>query len=165
LSATLRPQHAEALAVGHGGSHGVAGGSIGIFAGLGGIRDEMGERGVDVDIAESGQTLARGTAAHDSRQAPFGIAAVLLEILGDESHDHVPVFGIKIAAGNQMIGDGPRFIAGPGLKGRDKLDLVNETILKREHAEEQVSRWVDSRWHHLQLPIGKSQRQGGYTTN
>jgi len=125
----------------------------------------MSDGGFDVDIAESGQAFAGGTAGVDGRQALFGVAAMLLEVPRDESRDDIAVIGIKIAAGNQMIGHWPAFVAGPGLKGRDELALIDQTVLRREPAEEQVSRWVDSRRHDCQLPIGKSQRLTGSRTS
>ena len=162
----MSTQHLEPLAVGGGGSHGVAGGPVGIYSSLGGSRvdSKRCEGGKDVDIAESGQAFAGGTAGVESRQALLGIATMLLHVPGDESGDHISVVGVKISTGHQMIGHGAAFVAGPGLKGRDELDLVDQTILKRDQAEEQVLRWVDCRRHDRQLPIGKSQRFTGSRT-
>jgi hypothetical protein len=84
---------------------------------------------------------------------------MLLEVHRDECCNHISLIGLKITAGNQMIGQGSAFVAGPGLKSRDELDLVNETVLKREQAEEQVARTIDSRWHDSQLPVGDSSRR------
>jgi hypothetical protein len=141
-SARMGPEHLESLSVGRGGSHGVAGGPVGIFSGLGGscVDAEMGNGGFDIAIAESGKASAGGMAGVDGREAPFWVAAVLLEVHGDESVDHISLIRLKIAAGDQMFGQWPVLVASPGLKGCDKLDLVDQAVLKREQAEEQITR-------------------------
>ena len=63
------PQDAEPLAVGRGGADGVAGGPVGIVAGLGWRRSRVGEGGLDVGVAELGQALAGGAAGVDGGQA------------------------------------------------------------------------------------------------
>jgi hypothetical protein len=108
----------------------------------------------DVGITESGQTFASGTPRVNRRQALFAVAAMFLEMSGDERLHQIAVIGVKIAPGDQMIGHGPFFVVSPRLKRGDELYLVDHTVLKREQAKEQFMRWVDRRWHVFQLRVG-----------
>ena len=88
----------------------------------------------------------------------LGVAAVLLEVPGDQRLDHVAVVGVEVAAGHEMIGHRPALVAGPGLEGGDELALVDQAVLECEQAEEEVARWVDRRWCHRRLLVEWSWR-------
>ena len=151
-AAGMGAEDAEPQAVGGDGADGVVGGAVGVFAVRDAGRAELGERGLDVGIADSGQMLAGGTARVDGRQALFGIAAMLLEVARDQSLNRNSVIGIEIAAGHEMIGQRAALVAGPSLEGGDELTLVDQANLQREQAEEQVARGVEMRRHDGKLP-------------
>src|SRR5262249_44827524 len=56
----------------------------------------------------------------------------------DERLDGQAVVGVDVAAGDEVIGQGPYPVAGPGLEGGDELDLVDQPVLERKQAEEEM---------------------------
>ena len=100
----------------------------------------MHKRGFDVGIAQAGKCLARRAAGIDGGQAFLDVVAMLLDVTRYEKLHGTPIAGTEIAAGDKMIGHRPRLVVSPRLKGSDELALVDQAILKREHAKEQVSR-------------------------
>ena len=110
-------------------------------------RADVAERGLDVGVAEPGQALAGGAAGRDGGQALLGVAAVLLQVQGDQGLEHGTLLGVEVAAGDEVVGQRPGLVAGPGLEGGDELDLVDQAVLEGEQAEEQVTRWVMSTRH------------------
>ena len=110
-----------------------------ILAGLGRGRAEVGEGGLEVGVADPGQALAGRAAGGDGRQALFDVAAVLLEVPRDQRLDRSRLLGVEVAAGDEVLGQGPGLVAGPGLEGGDELALVDQAVLQGEQAEEQVS--------------------------
>ena len=47
--------------------------------------------------------------------------------------------GVEVAAGGEVVGQGPGLVAGPGVEGGDELALVDQAVLEGEQAEEQVA--------------------------
>ena len=47
--------------------------------------------------------------------------------------------GVQVAAGDEVVGQGAGLVAGPGLEGGDELGLVDQAVLQREQAEEEVA--------------------------
>ena len=64
---------------------------------------------------------------------------MLLEVPRDESLDRNSVVAVEVAAGDEMIGHRPGLVAGPGLEGGDELALVDQAVLQREQAEEEIA--------------------------
>ena len=82
------PEDAEPLAVGGGRADGVAGGAVGVVVGAGSSRSRRwASVAVDVGVADPGQALAGRAAGGDGGQALLGVAAVLLEVQGDQGLD------------------------------------------------------------------------------
>ena len=86
-----------------------------------------------------GEALAGGLAGGDGGQALLGVAAVLLEVQGDQGLDAGALRGVEVAAGDEVVGQGPGLVAGPGLEGGDELGLVDQAVLQGEQAEEEVA--------------------------
>ena len=83
--------------------------------------------------------LASRAACGDGRQAMFGVAAVLFQVQAHHRVDPGSLLGVEVAARQEMLGE--RALAGsrPRLKRRHELALVDQAVLKRQHAEEQVT--------------------------
>ena len=64
---------------------------------------------------------------------------MLLQVQPDHRLDHAALVGIEGAAVDEVIGQRPVFLERPGLKPGDELDLVDQPILQRQQAEEQVA--------------------------
>jgi hypothetical protein len=79
----------------------------------------------------------------DCSEALAGVAAVLLEVARHQRLDDGPVLRVEVAAGEEVLGQGPGTVAGPGLEGGDELALVDQAVLERQQAEEQVAVGVD----------------------
>ena len=47
--------------------------------------------------------------------------------------------GVEVAEGLEVIGKGSCLASGPGVKGSDKLTLVNQTDLQGQKAEQEVA--------------------------
>ena len=56
----------------------------------------------------------------------------------------------------EVLGQRPVLVAGPGLEGGDELGLVDQPVLQRQQAEEQVARWIGVRRHGGQLLVETS---------
>ncbi len=54
----------------------------------------------------------------------------------DQGLDAGSVVGVEITAGDEVIGQGPRLVEGPGLERGDQLALLDQAVLKCEQAEE-----------------------------
>ena len=65
--------------------------------------------------------------------------------------------GVEVAAGDEVVGQGPGLVAGPGLEGGDELGLVDQAVLQGEQAEEQVAVGGDG-GHGAILPGGRHGR-------
>ena len=74
----------------------------------------------------------------------LGVAAVLPEVPCDEGLDRGAVVGVEVAPGDEVVGQRPGLVAGPGLEGGDELALVDQAVLQREQAEEEVARGIES---------------------
>ena len=80
-------------------------------------------------------------------ERPAGMAARLfsasppcfLRWRGDQGLDGGAVVGVEVAAGDEVVGQRPGLVAGPGLEGGDELGLVDQAVLEGEQAEEQVA--------------------------
>jgi hypothetical protein len=47
--------------------------------------------------------------------------------------------GVEVAPGDELVGQAPGFVAGPCLKGKHELALVDQPILKREQSEKEMA--------------------------
>ena len=47
--------------------------------------------------------------------------------------------GVEVTPGDELVGQAPGFVAGPGLEGGDELALVDQAVLKREQSEEEMA--------------------------
>jgi hypothetical protein len=78
---------------------------------------------------------------------------VLLEVAYHEGLDGGSVVGLEVAAADEVVGQGAGPIERPGLEGGHELDLVDQSVLQREQAEEQVTVGGDGA-HGAGLPEG-----------
>ena len=106
--------------------------------GWAGSESDWATAAVELRVAEGGEPLAGGPAGRERGEALLGVA-VLLEVPRDEGLDGGAVVGVEVAAGDEVVGQGSRLVAGPGLEGGDELDLVDQAVLQGEQAEEQVA--------------------------
>jgi hypothetical protein len=130
-AAGVGPEDAEPLAVGGGRADGVAGGPLGVAIVPGRSRADAGEGDADVGVADAGQFFAGRAAGGDRRQAPLGIA-MLLDVQGRQRLDRGPLGGVEVAQGDEVIGQRPALVAGPGPEGVDELVLVDQGVLQGE---------------------------------
>jgi hypothetical protein len=47
--------------------------------------------------------------------------------------------GVEVTPGDELVGQAPGLVAGPGLKGGDKRVLVGHAVLERDQSEEEVA--------------------------
>ena len=47
--------------------------------------------------------------------------------------------GVEVTSGDELVGQAPGLVAGPGLEGGDELALVDQAVLKREQSEEEMA--------------------------
>jgi hypothetical protein len=64
---------------------------------------------------------------------------VLLQVQPDHGLDAGALVVVEVAAGGEVLGQRPGLVAGPGLEGGHELDLVDQAVLERQQAEEQVA--------------------------
>ena len=57
----------------------------------------------------------------------------------DQRLDTRALVGVEVAAVDEVVGQRPGLVAGPGLEGGDELALLDQADLQREQAEEQVT--------------------------
>src|SRR5262249_18424894 len=138
-AAGMRPEYAKPLALRCTGTQRVAGRAVSIFIGLGRGRLKMGERGFDLWVSETGQALASGATGRNCGQALLELAPMLLQMQRHHRFHPGALVGVKIAARDQVIGQGLAPGTGPCLKRGDKLTLVDQAVLKCQQAEKQVS--------------------------
>jgi hypothetical protein len=96
----------------------------------------MGERCVELAVADSGQALASGLADSDGGKASLGIAAMTPEMLDDESLHEGQAMGLQGALLGQDLSHGSLPGLGPGVEGGHELGLVDQPGLQRKQAEE-----------------------------
>jgi hypothetical protein len=149
----MRPQDAEPLAVGGRGADGVAGGAIGVGLVLGRGQAGAGQAHLDVRVADASQALADGTAGREGGQALLGVTAVPLQVQGDHRLDPGPLLGVEVTAADEVLGQRAALIARPGGERREQRSLIDQAVLQRQHAEEQVARGVGGAQHGGRLPV------------
>src|SRR5262249_22796782 len=81
---------------------------------------------------------------------------VLLQVQHHHRLDPATLLGVEVAACAQMVGQRPGLVEGPGLERSDELALVNQPVLQREQAEEEIARGIDGAEHGNQLPLEAS---------
>ena len=79
-----------------------------------------------------------GAFGPDGGQALFHIT-VFLDVQGNDGVEPGAGFGVKVAPVDEVVGEGRRFVAGPGVEGRDQSPLVDHADLKCEQSEEQMA--------------------------
>ena len=50
-----------------------------------------------------------------------------------------PLGGIEMARRREVVGQGPRLVAGPGVERGDELRLLDQAVLQGEQAEEEMA--------------------------
>ena len=134
----VRAEDTESLALGGGAAHRVAGGTVGIGADLGGGRAKMDEGSLNIGIGHVGQALARGSAGGEGREAPLGVARVLLQVERNHRLDAGALVGVQVAAVAEVLGQWPAPATRPCLKRRDKLGLINQAVLQGKNPKQQI---------------------------
>ena len=100
-----------------------------------------GRASLDLGVAQRGQALAGRGADGDGGQALLGVAAVLLQVPGRQGLEQGSLLGVKVPAAHQVVGQRPGLVQGPRLKGRAKLYLVDQPVLKASSPKRR-SRWL-----------------------
>jgi len=113
----------------------------------------MGEGVFHIGIANARQALAGRAADGDRGQALRRIAPVPGDVCSSQALQERPMRRVKVAERDKVFGQWPGLVAGPSVERGDQLRLVNQAVLEREQSEEQVARWVGSRWHLCRFPI------------
>ncbi len=141
-AASMRPEHAEPLAVAGGCADGDAAGAVGIVvldAGRGMSGGDVVERRLDVGVADPGQALLRRPAGRDRGQAPSHVVVVALEVPRQQRLDCRSVVRVQVAAYLQVVGQAPGLFESPGLERGHELTLVDQAVLQCEHSEEEMT--------------------------
>ena len=131
-------EDAESQPVGGRGADGEAGGAVGAAIGT---RADIGQSVLDlgVTIGDGVEGCASGRSRGDGGEAPLGAAAVLLQVPGHQRLDGGPVVGVKMAHGDEVLGQRPALLERPGLEGPDEPGLVDQAILQGEQTEEEIA--------------------------
>ena len=138
-AARVRPEHADAQAVGGGA---IGSRAVGIGVGQGGTGGNRTEGGVDVRVGHAREPCARRGPHGHRCKAPLGVAPMLFEVTPDKGLDRASVVGVEIAAGLEMFAEAPALVAGPRLERGDELDLVDQAVLECEEPEKEAPRRV-----------------------
>jgi hypothetical protein len=77
---------------------------------------------------------------------------MLLQVQRDHRLDAGSLLGVEVTAADEVNRQRSALIAGPRLKGGHELHFIDQAVLEREQAEEQVARGVDRTSHDRQLP-------------
>ncbi len=77
---------------------------------------------------------------------------MLLQVQREHRLDAGSLLGVEVATTDEVTRQRSALIACPRLKGGHELHLIDQAILKREQAKEQVARGVDRTGHDRQLP-------------
>ena len=67
------------------------------------------------------------------------IAAVGLDVHGRQGLDGGPLGGIEVPLRDEMVGEGARLVAGPGVESGDELRRLDQPGLQGEQAEEEMA--------------------------
>ena len=62
-----------------------------------------------------------------------------LDVQGGQGLDGRTLGGIEVAQGHQVVGQGSRLVAGPGVERGDELLLPDQPRLEGQQAEEEVA--------------------------
>jgi hypothetical protein len=136
----MGPHDPEPLAVGGRRAQRIAGRAVGVaVVGRGAARGDLAERPLDVRVLHGGQALERGLAGGDVGQAPRDVAAVRLDVQVGQGLDHRPLGVAQVAQGDEVVGQGSRLVAGPGMKSGHELGRLDQASLQREQAEQEVA--------------------------
>src|SRR5262249_50243310 len=82
---------------------------------------------------------AGGTAGGEGGEALLRAAVVPPEVALDHRLDGTSILGVEIAEGGELVGQRPGLDSGPGLGGGDELGLVDQAVLQRGRAEEELA--------------------------
>ena len=97
------------------------------------------ERPLDLRVPDRREALERGLAGGDGGQALLDVAAVGLDVQVGQGLDHRPLGVAQVAQGDEVVGQGSRLVAGPGVEGGDELGRLDQAVLQREQAEQEVA--------------------------
>ena len=98
-----------------------------------------GEAGLEIGVAEPLQVVAHRAQRADGRQAGLGVAAVLLEVLGDQGLQQRAAGVVERPAIDQELGQGPGLVGDPGGEGGQEVVAADEVVLQGQDAEEEVA--------------------------
>jgi hypothetical protein len=141
-AAGMGAEDAEPLTVGGGRAHRDAGGAVGVIVIGAGRRmgqADASEGRLDLRVAQVGQALARGPGGGDGGEALLRVAGVSLDVQGGQGLDGGSLGGIEVAQRDQVVGQGPRLVAGPGVERGHELRLLDQAGLQGEQAEEEMA--------------------------
>ena len=134
------PENAKPLSLG-GEAGGVASGAVGVILpihGRGVAGGGIAERLVDIRVAQVCQVFTGGPAGRDGGEARCDIATVGLDVQLGQGLNIRPLCGVEIAQSDQVVGERPRLVTGPRVKGGDELRRLDQAVLEGEESEEKV---------------------------
>ena len=99
----------------------IAGGAVGVVVGVRRSRAEMPDRHRDLGIGYPGQALARGPAGGYCGQALLDVALMAVHMQVSQRLDGGAAGGIDMPQRDQVVGQGPGLVAGPGVERGDQL--------------------------------------------
>ena len=118
----------------------------------------MGERGVELAVANPRQARACGPAYAHSGETLLGVAGVAPELLDDETLDEGQAGGVQCAVFGQDLGHGSVPGLRPGMEGGEELRLIDQAGLQREQTEKEIARGIQRVRHDDRLRIKTSGR-------
>ncbi len=97
---------------------------------LGGRRAQAREGASDIGIIDASQALAGGPPCWDPGEAALHVAAVFVDMQTDHRLDPGTLLKVEVAEGNEVLGQRPSLVTGPGLKRGDRLNLIDQAVLQ-----------------------------------
>jgi hypothetical protein len=81
------------------------------------------------------------------------------EVGGGEALQQRPVRRVEMARRDEVVRQGAALVAGPGVKGGDQVRLVDQAVLEREQADEEIARGISGGRHGDRPPSEESRNQ------
>ena len=102
-------------------------------------RSRRRKAGLEAGVAKLLQIMADRAQGADGCEAGLGVAAMLLDVLGDQGLKQHTASAIKRPALHQEIGQGPALVGDPCGERGDQVVATDEVVLKGQDAEQQVA--------------------------
>ena len=93
---------------------------------------DVAECPADVRVAQVRQAFQCGPSGGNGGQARGDVAAVGLDVQVGQGFDDRPLGDVEVAECDQVVGQRPGLVAGPGVEGGQELRRLDQVVLQRE---------------------------------